>query len=107
MQIDSIAQAEPRPCATDGASELEIPGISAAEFDMMCAAASRFCEAAGIAMASDDAGVEGMRALMDAAGPDAAGLVSASRDYYRKWNGAHWMYMPHIAAGEAGHGTGR
>jgi hypothetical protein len=73
-----------------------IPGISAAELEVMQAAAA-------LSLAGQDTGMAtvGMRLLRRPAGPGAAGAVSPLRDQYRKQQGVHFMLMPYSADGRS------
>ncbi|WP_433329895.1 hypothetical protein [Spirillospora sp. CA-294931] len=71
-----------------------LAGISSHDFEVMRSAALRVLEADGDA---DTSAVTGsLRELLEGAGPDAAGKVSAGRATYDKVAGAHWCVMAHL-----------
>lgn len=73
-----------------------MPGITAAELDVMEAAVGRFLAGPG-ATAPAEGTMQELRALREPAGRDGAGAVSASRSSYFRQRGTHFMYMRHRA----------
>ncbi len=82
-----------QPPLTEAAEGPGMPGISAAELDVMQAAAARFLHAG-----DTGATIGEMRVLREACGLEAAGVVSARRDEYVRRQGCHFMMMPYRAS---------
>lgn len=85
-------RAQPQPSLTEVAAGPGIPGISAAERDVMRAAAARFLHGRDTGITTGD-----MQVLRQAAGSRAAGVMSAHRDEYVRRQGFHFMMMPYRA----------
>jgi len=78
---------------TDVVAESGIPGISAAELDVMQAAAARFLDGRATGHARSVTCAEDLQLLAEPADSLAEGAVSPHRDLYRKHHGSHFMYM--------------
>jgi len=81
------------PVRTDVEAESGVPGISAAELDVMQAAAARFLDSQETGQARSVTCAEDLQLLAEPADPLAEGAVSPFRDLYRKHHGSHFMYM--------------
>ncbi len=77
---------------TEAAEGPRIPGISAAELDIMRAAAARFPHGRDTGITIGET-----RVLRQASGLEAAGMVSAQRDEYVHRQGCHFKAADRIA----------